>query len=80
MATQMHTLRLEGLFTEEAMRSTYDIFQKLPEDQTSWVEAVEGFDAVMERLKVLMRIAPAEYIAYDLVVGKVVAVVTQNLQ
>jgi len=60
------------------MRSTYDIFQKLSEEQTLWVEAVEGFEAVMERLKALMRIAPAEYLACDLHAGTVVAIVTRN--
>ena len=40
-----------------------DIFTKLPNGSSMWVEAVEGFDNA--RARVLSRLAPRDYVTYS---------------
>lgn len=47
------------------MRSTLDIFRRLPDGQPEWVEAVEGLEQAKETLIRLTSNSPAEYFIYS---------------
>lgn len=47
------------------MKSTLDIFRRLPDGQPEWVEAAEGLDQAKERLIRLTSNSPAEYFIYS---------------
>jgi hypothetical protein len=48
------------------MQRTYDIFRKLPDGASIWIEAVNSLDLVQERLAHLAKNAPGDYVVYDL--------------
>jgi len=48
------------------MERTYDIFRKLADGTSIWIEAVNGFEFVHDRLAHLAKNAPGDYVVYDL--------------
>jgi hypothetical protein len=48
------------------MERTYDIFRKLADGTSIWIESVDGFEQVQDRLARLAKKAPADYVVYDL--------------
>jgi hypothetical protein len=44
----------------------YDIFRKLPEGESIWIEAVQSLELAQARLATLTKNQPGDYILYDL--------------
>lgn len=55
------------------MRSTLDIFRRLPDGQPEWVEAIEGLDEAKQRLIFLTTNSSSEYFIYSVADQTVVA-------
>jgi hypothetical protein len=45
---------------------TYDIFRKLPDGASIWIEAVQTLELARTRLANLVKTQPGDYIVYDL--------------
>ena len=48
------------------MTPNYDIFRRLPDGESIWIEAVHNLDHARRRLADLMKAEPGDYIVYDL--------------
>ena len=55
------------------MNLAYDIFRKLPDGVSIWVEAVQTLELARIRLANLIKIQPSDYVVYDLMRREVVA-------
>jgi hypothetical protein len=52
---------------------TYDIFRKLPDGASIWIEAVQTLELARTRLSNLAKTQPGDYIVYDLSRRQIVA-------
>ncbi|MFZ0969192.1 MAG: hypothetical protein WAN13_13040 [Candidatus Acidiferrales bacterium] len=52
---------------------TYDIFRKLPDGASIWIEAVQTLELARTRLANLVKTQPGDYIVYDLSRRQIVA-------
>lgn len=55
------------------MNLTYDIFRKLPDGASIWVEAVQTLELAHARLARLIKTQPGDYVVYDLSRRRVIA-------
>lgn len=55
------------------MSLTYDIFRKLPDGASIWIEAVQTLELARARLANLVKTQPGDYIVYDLSRRQIVA-------
>jgi hypothetical protein len=58
------------------MNLTYDIFRKLPDGASIWVEAVQTLEFARIRLTNLIKTQPSDYVVYDLSRRQIVASAT----
>jgi hypothetical protein len=61
-----------------AVTLAYDIFRKLPEGQSIWIEAVQNLELAHVRLATLTKSEPGDYILYDLSRRLIVAEATTS--
>jgi hypothetical protein len=47
------------------MEDVIDIFARLPDGTTIWIEAIRGWQKVQQRMKELRAIAPSGYFVYS---------------
>jgi hypothetical protein len=54
------------------VKTTYDIFRRLPDGGPIWIEAVQTLEGARARLTSLLAAQPGDYFVYDLFQSKIV--------
>jgi hypothetical protein len=54
------------------MKTTYDIFRKLPDSDPLWIESVQGFENIKVRLHQLVDTFPGDYFVFDPMTSKII--------
>jgi hypothetical protein len=78
IATTDEELDRESLNGGTKVTLTYDIFRKLPDGGSIWVEAVQTLELARVRLTNLIKTQPSDYVVYDLSRRQIVARATSS--
>jgi hypothetical protein len=61
------------------VNTVYDIFRDFPDSGPIWMEAVQGLENVMGRLRILVQTRPGDYFVYDSTSAKVIDTTTKSV-
>jgi hypothetical protein len=60
------------------VNTIYDIFRNFPDSGPIWMEAVQGLENVVGRLKILVQTRPGDYFVYDSTSAKIIETTSKS--